>query len=152
MSHSLKIDNDLVERSDTTGPRYTSYPTTVHFSDNFGDADYRGFALQSNEDLIRRGIELTYDDTLRAEIINRLICYGEIDTSLIEQRYGVRFEHYFEDELGQLDIMSRDGLVGTRGRKIRLTPTGQLLVRNVCMIFDRHPHRHEKKKGFSRVI
>ncbi len=42
------FDPDLIRRYDTSGPRYTSYPTAVQFHDGFGEADYRAAAARSN--------------------------------------------------------------------------------------------------------
>lgn len=48
MEAQTTFDWDLIQRYDTTGPRYTSYPTAVQFSDSFSAADYRNHALISN--------------------------------------------------------------------------------------------------------
>lgn len=37
----LEIDQDLIRRYDTSGPRYTSYPTAAQFTPQFTAADYR---------------------------------------------------------------------------------------------------------------
>ncbi len=42
------FDEELIRRYDASGPRYTSYPTAVSFTDAFGEADYRRAAQQSN--------------------------------------------------------------------------------------------------------
>lgn len=42
------FDEDLIRRYDASGPRYTSYPTAVSFTDTFGEADYREAAKKSN--------------------------------------------------------------------------------------------------------
>ncbi len=43
------IDSELIARYGGTGPRYTSYPTALHFSDEFTVGEYRKHALRSNE-------------------------------------------------------------------------------------------------------
>jgi oxygen-independent coproporphyrinogen-3 oxidase len=51
-SHStppaICFDQELIERYDGRGPRYTSYPTALQFSERLGEADYRANALNSN--------------------------------------------------------------------------------------------------------
>ena len=47
IDHKL-FDPELIRRYDTSGPRYTSYPTAVQFHDGFGEADYRAAAARSN--------------------------------------------------------------------------------------------------------
>ncbi len=42
------FDEALIRRYDASGPRYTSYPTAVSFTDGFGEADYRRAAAESN--------------------------------------------------------------------------------------------------------
>ena len=48
----VKFDEDLIRRYDRSGPRYTSYPTAVQFTDEFGLEEYRTTAKASNEDPI----------------------------------------------------------------------------------------------------
>ncbi len=48
--HRIIFDQDLINRYDKTGPRYTSYPTAVQFTENFGAGDYRNWAHESNND------------------------------------------------------------------------------------------------------
>lgn len=48
MAQTLVLDEDLIARYDQSGPRYTSYPTALQFSDAFGVDDYRQVATESN--------------------------------------------------------------------------------------------------------
>jgi oxygen-independent coproporphyrinogen III oxidase len=57
-SHQIRFDEDLVRRYDRSGPRYTSYPTAVQFSDKFGLPEYRGVAASSNQDAQPRQLSL----------------------------------------------------------------------------------------------
>ena len=57
-SHQIRFDEDLVRRYDRSGPRYTSYPTAVQFSDRFGVNEYRAVAVASNQDPIPRPLSL----------------------------------------------------------------------------------------------
>jgi len=45
---SARIDWDLIGRYDTRGPRYTSYPTAIQFTDTFSADDYAREARDSN--------------------------------------------------------------------------------------------------------
>ena len=47
-AHEIRFDDVLIRRYDTSGPRYTSYPTAVQFTDQFGEDDYRRLARESN--------------------------------------------------------------------------------------------------------
>ncbi len=42
------FDEALIRRYDASGPRYTSYPTAVSFTDSFGETDYCQAAQRSN--------------------------------------------------------------------------------------------------------
>jgi len=57
-SHQIRFDADLIRRYDRAGPRYTSYPTAVQFSDRFGLNEYRVAALTSNQDPVPRPLSL----------------------------------------------------------------------------------------------
>jgi len=45
----LQFDNQLIQRYDLAGPRYTSYPTAVQFTDEFSDSDYINQVALSNQ-------------------------------------------------------------------------------------------------------
>ena len=57
-AHQIRFDEDLVRRYDRSGPRYTSYPTAVQFSDRFGVNEYRAVAVASNQDPIPKPLSL----------------------------------------------------------------------------------------------
>ncbi|MEP7242057.1 MAG: oxygen-independent coproporphyrinogen III oxidase [Gammaproteobacteria bacterium] len=46
--NAVLFDADLIRRCDCAGPRYTSYPTAVQFTDQFGEESYRQVAQASN--------------------------------------------------------------------------------------------------------
>ncbi len=48
MSGHPLFNQDLISRYDKSGPRYTSYPTAPHFSDEFAEDSYRRVAESSN--------------------------------------------------------------------------------------------------------
>jgi oxygen-independent coproporphyrinogen-3 oxidase len=48
MQNEIAWDNELIRRYDLSGPRYTSYPTALQFSEKFGTQDYRREARNSN--------------------------------------------------------------------------------------------------------
>ncbi len=53
MTHTeqnLEFDIDLIRRYDTSGPRYTSYPTAVQFTEAFGTIDYQRIARLNSDD------------------------------------------------------------------------------------------------------
>lgn len=48
-THEVCFDQELIERYGGRGPRYTSYPTALQFTDSFTAADYRRHAATSND-------------------------------------------------------------------------------------------------------
>ena len=96
-------------------------------------------ALDAGRFPIERGYRLDDDDVVRRQVILGLMCGFEVDYAAFEQRTGLRFGEYFAPEIRELVAGPiRDGLVTMDDRRIALTTAGRMLVRNVCMIFDRH--------------
>ena len=58
MNQTVRFDAGLLRRYDVNGPRYTSYPTAVQFTDKFGVPEYRSAAIRSNDDPIPKPLSL----------------------------------------------------------------------------------------------
>ncbi len=98
-----------------------------------------------------RGIQLSDDDLLRRDVIMSLICHMRIDFCDIERRYGIRFAHYFTSEIRTLGRMVNEGLVKIGNTGIVITDLGRMLIRNICMVFDRYQQAGAPARG-SRTI
>ena len=83
-----------------------------------------------------RGMVLDSDDQIRRTLIERLMCDGEADLDALQQRYGIDPMSYFAKELEVLETQPE--LASLDAHTIRTTPVGKLLVRNICMMFDRY--------------
>jgi oxygen-independent coproporphyrinogen-3 oxidase len=94
--------------------------------------------LDQGELPIVRGYQLTMDDVLRRFIIQRLMCNFELSIRSLEQAYPIKFDTYFELELEQLGELQKTGLLTIDSEWIEVTLKGRLLIRNICMVFDRH--------------
>ena len=94
--------------------------------------------LDQGELPIVRGYQLTMDDVLRRFIIQRLMCNFELSIRSLEQAYPIKFDSYFRLELEALDELRAMGLLTIDSEWIEVTLKGRLLIRNVCMVFDRH--------------
>lgn len=121
------------------------------YAQNVKEIDAYGERVAAGTLPIYRGIELSDDDVLRRDVITRLICHFELDMADIEHRYGITFTDYFAHELSQLHDMTADGLVSLADGVISAMPPGRLLIRNVCMVFDRYL-REAREQRFSKVI
>jgi oxygen-independent coproporphyrinogen-3 oxidase len=76
------------------------------------------------------------------------MCDGEADLDQLERRFGIEPLAYFARELDA--IAKEPALASLEHHTIRTTPLGKLLVRNVCMMFDRY-HREDGSR-FSSTI
>jgi len=94
--------------------------------------------LDSNALPIVRGRQLTMDDTLRRFIIQMLMCNFELSIKSLEMAYPITFASYFASELEKLKALADDGLLTIDGEWLSVTPKGRLLIRNICMTFDRY--------------
>lgn len=101
---------------------------------------------------IRRGIVLTEDDRIRAEVIQQIMCTGRIDFADFQRRLSIEFSDYFYDELRQLAPLEEDGLVEVHTDGIQVTPIGRLLLRSISMVFDRYLAPELAGRQYSQTI
>ncbi len=104
-----------------------------------------------------RGHSLSPEDRLRREVILGLMCNLVLDTAAVGQRHGLDFAQHFERELSELAPLEADGLVEVTPTSIRVTPLGQLFLRNVALPFDTYYRARQAKGGdgqktFSRTV
>jgi len=109
-------------------------------------------ALDAGRLPVWRGLELTKDDLVRRAVIQALACHFRLSIESIELSYLVGFAKYFSAEIEDLRRLEEDGLVELQPDWIVVTPKGRLLVRVVCMVFDRYLREHRQREGYSRVI
>jgi len=101
---------------------------------------------------VARGIELTSDDLVRRAVIQALACHFRVSLESIELAYLLDFRSYFSSELNDLRRLAAEGLVELAPDWIVVTPKGRLLVRRVCMVFDRYLREREARASYSKVI
>jgi oxygen-independent coproporphyrinogen-3 oxidase len=99
-----------------------------------------------------RGISLSEDDLIRADLIQQVMCRGEIDRARIEERYDIVFDEYFADSLMGLSELAADGLVELLDTHIVATSRGRLLLRMIAMCFDNYLHTKAERPRHSRVV
>jgi oxygen-independent coproporphyrinogen III oxidase len=100
---------------------------------------------------VERGIALSVDDLLRREVIQRLMCKGELSMREIESRYALDFSEYFANELAALNTLAADGLITSDANAIHVTERGRALLRTIAMVFDAYLPRAASTQ-FSKVI
>ncbi|MGV6816018.1 MAG: oxygen-independent coproporphyrinogen III oxidase [Thiotrichales bacterium] len=122
------------------------------YSQNVKDLkSYEGL-VDSGKLPIERGVKLTFDDVVRREVIQQLICNFRLEMPQINHEFNIDFHTYFRAELEALKPMEEDGLLVLEPNAIRVQAKGRLLVRNICMVFDAHLDRGNAQQRFSRVI
>ncbi|EJL87003.1 oxygen-independent coproporphyrinogen III oxidase [Herbaspirillum sp. CF444] len=126
------------------------------YSQNVKTLDAYYDAIDGNELPIVRGMQLSMDDVLRRLIIQRLMCNFELSIASVETAYPITFGDYFGSELESLHRLAQDGLVTIDDEWITVTTKGRLLIRNICMVFDRHlrsaRQRQIQPQRYSRTI
>ncbi len=121
------------------------------FSQNYKTLDEYYDLIDAGKLAVYRGLELDEDDVLRSEVITQLICNFSLQPSEIEKQFSINFSEYFSTELAELKIMAKDGLIALSDDIIDVAPAGRLLIRNVCMVFDKYL-RQSSTQQFSKVI
>jgi oxygen-independent coproporphyrinogen-3 oxidase len=108
------------------------------FSQNPRDLPAWEIAIDQGHLPVWRGLALSDDDRVRADVIQQLMCHAAIDIDALEYRYGIDFPEYFAEALQRLAPLSQDGLVEVGEHRIAATSRGRLLLRIIAMCFDKH--------------
>lgn len=109
-------------------------------------------SVEANGHALWKGCSLNQDDEIRRAVIKQMICHFELDMSKIEQKFAINFEDYFVEDLKLLQTFVDDKLVDITDRKLTISTTGRLLIRNICMCFDVYYRQKARQQQFSRVI
>jgi oxygen-independent coproporphyrinogen-3 oxidase len=145
--YSTRPESDLiglgVSAIGRIGPTY--YQNHKRLDDYFA-------ALDDGHLPVARGLELSADDLVRRAVIQALACHFTVSIESIELAYLIDFRSYFAHELGDLRRLMDQGLVDLSDDWITVTPRGRLLVRVICMVFDRYLREARARASYSRVI
>ena len=101
---------------------------------------------------VMRGIEASADDLARRSVIQSLACHFRVSKESVSIAHLMDFDRYFSLEIQELALLKEDGLVEMDDEWITVTPAGRLLVRAVCMVFDRHLREGRQRARYSRVM
>ncbi len=170
MDHFAKPDDELAvaQREGTLYRNFQGYSTHAEcdlvamgvtsigmvgntYSQNVKTVEAYAELINAGKLPVYRGVELDDDDVLRREVITRLICQFELDMGAIAQQFNIDFSEYFAPEMEEIRQIESDGLLTIDGDRIRVLPAGRLLIRNVCMVFDKYL-RKQTEQRFSKVI
>ncbi|RUO36022.1 oxygen-independent coproporphyrinogen III oxidase [Aliidiomarina shirensis] len=112
-------------------------------------AEYYG-ALSENKLPVCKGVLLTHDDEIRANLIAELICHFHLDINAFAQKWQLNFHDYFATSLPRLQNFIADGLVNITDKEIRITDNGRLWVRSICSAFD--AYLADGQQSYSKVV
>lgn len=99
-----------------------------------------------------RGLTLDADDVLRADVIQQLMCQGQVDVAAVERVHDIEFASYFRDDLARLLPLVEDQLVECSPEYVRATTRGRALLRIIAMCFDRYLQQPQQPARYSRTI
>lgn len=142
---TVQFNADLLRRHDISGPRYTSYPTAVQFTESFGEAGYRAAANASNGDPIPRPLSLYVHvpfctspcfycgcmrvitrDPLKGQLyLNRLNREIELQSELFDRDRVVEQLHFGGGTPTFLTDEQLEGLLETLSRHFTMAPPGE---------------------------
>ena len=122
------------------------------YSQNYRDLENYYDALERNELPIMRGLELNADDLVRRAIIQALMCHFELSKESFNVAYLIDFDRYFAAEMLELEDYAREGLLELSPQWITVTPKGRMLIRNICMVFDKYLRTKQEHARYSKVI
>lgn len=120
------------------------------FSQNEKNIEQYYQRIDAGELSIIKGQIINQDDKIRRLVTMDLICYFEFSFTKIEQTFNIVYADYFADNLSELSEMAKDGLLEITNRSIKVMDKGQLLIRNICMMFD--VYLALSKTQFSKII
>ncbi len=123
-----------------------------NYYQNAKDLETYGADIEAGRLPIARGVELEPDDLLRSAVISELMCRFAVDIPSLEKRWNFSFWDHFAFEQEEIKSMEADGLLQYDGDSLQVLPPGRLLVRNICMVFDRYLRKNPSAGGYSRVI
>ncbi|MDR0762704.1 MAG: oxygen-independent coproporphyrinogen III oxidase [Campylobacteraceae bacterium] len=125
----------------------------THYVQNFRDMNEYETAIESEKLPVMRGFMLNNDDILRKAVIMEMMSNFKLNIKNIENRFGIDFFDYFKDDTKELQIFIDEGLVTLEKEFLRVSETGTLLIRNICMPFDAHLKKvPQELRRFSKTV
>ncbi|MEM5527213.1 oxygen-independent coproporphyrinogen III oxidase [Gammaproteobacteria bacterium AS21] len=124
--------------------------------------------IEERQCAVIKGVSLSEDDKIRRALISQLICHFQLDIKRFNQEQQIEFNQYFSPEIAQLQLLAADNLISLDNQLLSVSSTGRLLIRRICMVFDKYlkkPHKiiassnmasnrisGTKPANFSRII
>lgn len=100
---------------------------------------------------VSKGYELNDDDLRRRWVISRLSCAMPVRYGDYRQAFNRNFLADFKDIQPYLQNFADDGLLALTPKGIEVLPTGRLLLRPICMLFDAYL-TDQLRQRYSRIV
>lgn len=124
----------------------------VYIQNHTDLAQYQS-SLEKGQLAISKGYISNLDDRIRHHVIMTLMSQFKLNTHEVEKKFSIRFFDYFSMEVDKLLPMIEDGMIEINDdgmqTVIEVTERGRLLIRCICMVFDKYLHGEIK---YSKVI
>ena len=103
------------------------------FSQNPRELPAWEIAVDRGQPPVWRGLALSFDDRVRGDVIQQLMCNGAVDVAAIERRHDIDFRDYFAASLAT----ARAAGAGRPGR-VRPAARGRHVARAIAAAYHRH--------------
>lgn len=103
---------------------------------------------------VERGVILSQDDLIRADVIHDIMCSSVIEVAAFEEKWSIDFWEYFAEVRAALAAMEADGLLRSGDGTLRLSFLGRVFARNIAMLFDAYLPKHgaSRAPAFSQTV
>jgi oxygen-independent coproporphyrinogen-3 oxidase len=145
--YSTSLAPDLIG----LGPSSISQFAGSYFQNEKSLDDYYN-ALNDKRLPIRHGFAMSEEDRLRNFVIMSIACQLSVSFEEVNQKFDIDFQQHFASSIKRLQPFIDDGLVAISESTISISHQGQLVLRNICMLFDEHLPVNPGKSSFSRTI
>lgn len=124
------------------------------FSQNARDLPAYYASIDAGRLPIVRGLAMNDDDSIRSDVIQRLMCQGRVDIEEFEARHRLDFATYFSAEISRLHELEADGLISVEDQQIQVRSRGRFLLRNIAMCFDAYLKKAQAQpvERYSRTL
>jgi oxygen-independent coproporphyrinogen-3 oxidase len=75
-----------------------------------------------------------------------------LDIERFERETGINFFDKFAEEIKEMQEFIDDGLVEITPKKIKVSKTGTMLIRNIVLPFDEYFKKMKNQKAFSKTV
>ncbi|MFW2581836.1 oxygen-independent coproporphyrinogen III oxidase [Aliarcobacter butzleri] len=140
--------------ADLIGIGLTSIGNGVdYYAQNFKELEPWENAIDNGDLPVYKGYRLSDDDMLRQFVIMELMSNFSLNIKRVEEEFKINFKEYFDDAIKALKEFEDAQLLKITDNKIKVSQTGSMLIRNICMPFDAYLNKiPEEKRRFSKTI